>query len=449
MMKKKMTATLLGLALAASLVTGCSGGKTETKETTAAPEKTTAAASAESTAAEQTKAAEKGGETKTLEFMWFADGDETAAMRRVLDKYEESHPGIKVELVEVPYADLNEKLMMAITGGEAPALSRVTGSTLFYDAALDLTEALGGADAFFANYPESMKSNTSIIQDGKIFAIPGEASITGLVYNKTAFEKAGVSVPASIDECWTWEEFNDAMKKVVADGGVRYGLVLDATSQRWSNVMYEFGGRFLTEDGKAAFTSEETKKALEFTKESFDNGTWVKSVWLGGEDAANLFTSGQAAAHIGGSWLVAAYYNSITDFEWGVTYLPYSTVHGNCTGYKQFMGFEGSGCEEEAKELLAYLASAESASYYTDSLYISPRLDGANLPYEKGSEEFAKLNEDAAVASPNSTIDWGYPNFSTAYNTVIINTVKEYIAGNISVEECMAEIDAAAENLSK
>ena len=32
---------------------------------------------------------------------------------------------------------------------------------------------------------------------------------------------------------------------------------------------------------------------------------------------------------------------------------------------------------------------------------------------------------------------------------MIINAVKEYIAGNISVEDCMAEIDGAAENLSK
>ncbi len=440
-MSKKIVSLLLGVSVMAALLGGC-GGKESGGESSRAEQ-----ASGDETKTGGEEAS--GGEVKTLEFMWFADGNETAAMRKVLDKYEELHPDIKVELVEVPYADLNEKLMMAITGGEAPALSRVTGSPLFFDAALDLTDALGGADTFFADYPESMRSNTAIIQDGKIYAIPGEASITGMVYNKTAFEQAGVKVPASSNECWTWEEFNQAVEKVVENSDVRYGLVLDGTSQRWSNVLYEFGGRFLTEDGKAAFTSEEAKAALEFTKESFDKGTWVKSVWLGGEDAANLFTSGQAAAHIGGSWLIASYSDSITDFEWSVTYLPYSKVRGNCTGYKQFMGFEGSGYEEEAKELLAYLASAESASYYSESLYISPRLDGAQLEYTAGSEQFAILNEDAAAATSASTIDWGYPNFSTAYNTVIINTVKEYIAGNITVEECMAEMDAAADNLSQ
>lgn len=446
-MRKKFLSLLLGVAMTAALLAGCGGKESGVNDTAPAVGESSQAkeASEESSTAKEVS----DGETKTLEFMWFADGNETAAMRKVLDKYEELHPEIKVELVEVPYADLNEKLMMAITGGEAPALSRVTGSMLFYDAALDLTDALGGTEKFFADYPESMKSNTSIIQDGKIYAIPGEASITGLVYNKTAFEQAGVDVPASTDECWTWEEFNEAVKKVVENSDVRYGLVLDGTSQRWSNILYEFGGRFLTEDGQAAFTSEEAKAALEFTKESFDNGTWVKSVWLGGEDAANLFTSGQAAAHIGGSWLIASYTDSITDFEWSVTYLPYSKVRGNCTGYKQFMGFKGSGYEEETKELLAYLASAEAASYYSESLYISPRLDGANLEYRAGGTEFAILNEDAAAATPVSTIDWGYPNFSNAYNTVIINTVKEYIAGNITVEECMAEMDAAAENLPK
>ena len=445
-MKKRSISIMMSLTVMASLLAGCGNGGSGTTVTEAAK---TEGTKAEAAADQKKEDSGAPTEEKTLEFMWFADGDETTAMRKVLDQYEESHPGIKVELVEVPYADLNEKLMMAITGGEAPALARVTGSVLFKDVALDLTDALGGAETFFADYPESMKSNTGIILDGKIYAIPGEASITGLIYNKTAFEKAGVSVPESADQCWTWEEFNAALKKVVEGSDVRYGLALDATSQRWSNILYEFGGHFLTEDGQPVFTSEEAKKALEFTKASFDDGTWIKSIWLGGEDATNLFVSGQAAAHIGGSWKIAAYNNDIKDFEWGVTYLPYEITHGNCTGYKQFMGFQGSGYEEEAKELLAYLASAEAASYYTDSLYISPRLDGANLEYAFGSEEVATLNADAAMATPLSTLDWGYSNFSSAYNTVIINAVKEYIAGNISVEDCMAEIDGAAENLSK
>lgn len=382
------------------------------------------------------------GEVKTLEFFWFSDGDEGAAMRKVLDAYEAEHPNIKVELVEVPYADLNDKIMMAVSGGEPPALARVTSPMTFREVALDLTDAFGGADAFFADYPEAVSISNGIYYDGKIYSIPMEASITGIIYNKTAFEQAGVSVPQSTDEVWTWDEFTEKLQTVVDNSDVQYGMVLDNTVQRWSNILYEFGGKYLNDDGSPAFTSEETRNALEYTKQMFDDGLWVKSVWLGGEDASNLFTSGQVAAHFAGSWKVAAYHEAITDFEWGVTYLPYETERANIGGYKGVMGFQGSGVEEETKDLIVYLASKEASSYYEESLYISPRLDSANLDYSFGTEEFATLSEDLAASSTQPTFDMGYPDWYAGVSQTIMDGLCSYIAGDISADELMAEVDA-------
>lgn len=446
-MKKRLVSIVLSIGMAAGLV-GCTISTASSDTSDSASETSTETAEAsEEAAAEETPS----GETKTLQFMWFSDTDvETQTMRSILDGYEAENPGIKVELVEVPYADLDQKLTMAITGGEPPALARVTRPEVYYSEALVLNDSVGGSEAFLANYPDSIRANTNIYdaENDNIIAIPMELSVCTVIYNKTAFEKAGVEAPASSDECWTWEEFNEAMKKCIDSGAVRYGLDLDRTTQRWSNVFYEFGGRFLDDDGNPCFTSEAARAALEFTKQSFDEGLWASSVYLGNEDSTNLFVSGQCAAHIGGSWKVGAYTTDITDFEWGVTYLPYETVRANCTGPKFMMGFQGSGCEEEAADLLAYLASDAANSWYTECNFISPRNDAGDLTYAQNGEKFAILSEDAAASNDAYTKDsFAAVGYLGGMNTNIIDAVCEYLAGELTVDECMAQIDSEGAEL--
>lgn len=435
---KKVWIRLAAAAMVLSMFAGCSAetGSSSSSETGSS-------SSSSSSSAESSEQAEQSGEKVNLELFWYTDGIETEAMRRVLDKYEEDNPNITVEMMEVPYADLNNKLMMAISGGEPPALARVTSNQTFYDVALDLTDVFGGEEEFFALYPEFVRQDTDICLDGKIYTVPMEASITGLYYNATAFEKAGVSVPQSPDEIWTWEEFAEKLNTVMEKGGVQYGLAIDKTTQRWSTILYEFGGKYLNEDGNPAFTSDKTRECLEFTKEMFDNGTFVKSVYLGGEDANNLFRSGQVAAHLSGSWNITAVHDNVEDFEWGVTYLPYQEDRANIIGYKGVIGFQGSGVEEETKQLLLYLASKEaSTSYCSESLFISPRLDCADIEYSFGQEIFAVLADEQAHAGEDSVFDMKYPGWYSACNTTIIDGLCSYIAGDITADEFMAEVDA-------
>lgn len=438
-MKKVLSLVLVAVMMMAMLA-GCGGGNKETQ----APGGSSAAPSQG-----ETQSAAPSGETKTLEFMWFADSEtETNTMRSILDAYEAENPGIKVEMVEVPYADLNQKIMMALSGGEAPALARVTGADNFIDNALRLNEAFGGSEAFLSAYGDGMRSFTQVYRADQdlVYAIPMEASVCCVIYNKTAFEKAGVKAPESSDKCWTWDEFNAAMQACIDSGATRYGLDLDNTTQRWTNVFLEFGGRFLDDStGKPvpAFTSDAARNALEFTKECMDSGVWCKNVYLGGEDATNLFVSGQAAAHIGGSWKVGAYHEQITDFEWGITYLPYKEVRANCTGYKQLMGFQGSGVEEEAAKLLVYLASPAAAPWFENCMFISPRKDAAEyLNYEFGQDMFTAMSEDAAATNDAYfQYSYKYPGYAAGMGNVIIETVCEYLNGDISVEEAMKAID--------
>ena len=45
---------------------------------------------------------------------------------RLAEEYMELHPDIKIELIEVPYADVDNKLKNMLNAGEQPALARLT-----------------------------------------------------------------------------------------------------------------------------------------------------------------------------------------------------------------------------------------------------------------------------------------------------------------------------------
>ena len=53
--------------------------------------------------------------------------------------------------------------------------------------------------------------------DGKPFGVPHHTDTSALAYNKAHFTKAGItSVPQSLEEAWTWEEFVAVLQQLKA-----------------------------------------------------------------------------------------------------------------------------------------------------------------------------------------------------------------------------------------
>ncbi len=385
-------------------------------------------------------------EVKELDMFWFADGAETQAMLKLIEGYEALHPEIKINLLEIPFSEMEAKIMMSVSGGEAPALARTTESILsaVRDATLDIGQYTD-KDALLAQIMPSI--HNYFVINGKFCAVPTDVTANGLIYNKTAFDKAGVAVPTSPDDIWTWEEFVQALRTVMEKGGVQYGMVIDNPTHRWSTILYQFGGRFMGPDAPA-FDSPETLEAINFTKKLFDDGIVPKSTWLGGEDPNNMFRSGQVAAHLSGNWMLTNYRDNIKDFEWGVTYLPTQKNRSSVPGGKQLAAFANSGVEQEAVDFILYATSQEpNAQYCQDSLFISPRLDNAELTYSFGSEFFAVFANELANTVPEASQDWGFPGFAGKVNPIQREGMYEVVAGTRTPEEHIAEIVALAGEL--
>lgn len=423
---KKVLAMVLALAMAFAL-TACGGSGMSDQGTSGSGAGST-------------------GEVKEMDMFWFSDGGDTVAMQKLIDQYQTENPNIKINLIEIPFEDIQNKIMVSVSGGTPPALARTTESVTSFinEATIDFADYVD-KDELLSQFLPSIH-NYFVLND-KVCSVPTDVTANGLIYNKTAFEKAGVSVPTSPDDIWTWEEFEQALKTVMEKGGVQYGLVIDNPTHRWSTILYEFGGSLANENG-GNLSSPESLAAIEYTKHLFDEGIVPKSTWLGGEDPNNMFRSGQVAAHLSGNWIFINYRDNITDFEWGVTYLPTEVTRSSVPGGKQLTAFEGSGMEQEAVDFIMWVTAQEqNAQYCEESLLISPRLDNAELNYSFGSEYFAIMANELDNTVPEASFDWGYPNLSAELQTILEEGFSEVINGTMTAQELAAEADAATNAL--
>jgi alpha-1,4-digalacturonate transport system substrate-binding protein len=160
-----------------------------------------------------------GGNNVTLDFVWFSDGNEGEIMKGIIKDYEAKNTNVKVNMIEVPYKDLSTKLKTMISGGQPPALARISTTELggFANQAVELSESNGGLDKYTAQFVDSLKP--FYVVNNKAVAAPMDVTANGLIYNKTLFDKAGVKVPTSPDQVWTWDEFSAALKQVMEKGG--------------------------------------------------------------------------------------------------------------------------------------------------------------------------------------------------------------------------------------
>ncbi|MBB6022295.1 alpha-1,4-digalacturonate transport system substrate-binding protein [Paenibacillus sp. JGP012] len=385
------------------------------------------------------------GKQSTLDFLWFSDGNEGEVVKQIIKDYEQNNSNVKINLIEVGFKDIQTKLKTMLSGGKPPALSRVTDTGSFANQAVDLTPYVENAEQFEDQFIDSLKPY--YVMDNKLVAAPMDVTANGLIYNKTLFDKAGVKVPTSPDDVWTWDEYIAALKQVMAKGGARYGMVWDVTPHRWSTLLYQNGGSILTEDGSAAaINSEAGVRSMEMFKQLHQDGIMPESVWLGGENPNNLFRSGTVATHWAGNWMINNY-KDITDFEWGVTYMPKGTQRSSVPGGKFLMAFKGSGQEQEAAKFIEYLTSKEvNSKYNQESLFMSPRKDSAKLNYEFGKEMFEVFSDELKNSSPLAASDWSKQTLISKISTDLKNNIMDVLSDKATPQQAL---DIMAEKINE
>lgn len=428
------------LALLIVLLAACASGNSNSNENKSQNENNSQTQS-QSQNQNQSKGSEGTEQAKEvkIDIVWYNNATESESLKKIIENYKQQNSNVTFNIIEVPYSDMVTKIKMMVAGGDPPELARVTGPNELKDSLLDLSEYVD-REAFLDQFIEVAQPYAQY--DGKLVAAPIDTTANGLIYNKDLFDKAGVSVPTSPDEVWTWEEFADALKQVMEKGGARFGLSFDFSTHRFSTLIYQAGGQIFNDQNNGmAINTPEFIRTLKYFKQLHDEKIIPESIWLGGENPNNLFRTGQTAVHFSGNWMLSNYRDNL-DFNWGVTYLPKDKTRSSVGGGNMMVAFKDTGNEKEAVDFLQFFISQEqNALFSEENLLLSSRKDNGNLNYEFGSDMFKIFADELAVTPQAAGRDWSSVHmapFGSEYKATIVSVLR----GEISPEDAAQHLES-------
>jgi putative chitobiose transport system substrate-binding protein len=214
-------------------------------------------------------------------------------MRRVIEAWEQGHPGVKVRWTDVPWGSVERKLLAAVFARTAPDLVNLNpnfAANLASKGGLrDLTPLLppDAADRYLAGIW------TSGQQQGEQFGIPWYLTARVTIANRRLLQRAGLSAPPR-----RWEEV-PAYAEAVRRRTGRYALfvtVVPDDSGELMEALVQMGVRLLDDRQRAAFNSPVGRRAFAFWSDLYRRGLLPREVVSQGyRRAIELFQAGDLA----------------------------------------------------------------------------------------------------------------------------------------------------------
>ena len=282
------------------------------------------------------------------------------------------HPNL-IQIFEVGTAS-----MMAAKGAIRPVYEIMEAAST----PVDTSKLLGSVASYYSS------------TDGKLIAMPFNASTTVLYYNKDAVKKAGGD-PDHFPT--TWPEVAELAKKIKESGACKYGLTSGWQSwvqlesfSAWHNVPFATNNNgYDGLDTKLLFNSPLHVKHIDFLSKLQKDGVMV---YVGRKsEAINAFTSGEAGILMNSSGSYAAV-KAGAKFQWGVALLPYwpdvkgapqNTVIGGAAIWA--MAGHSKDAEKGAAAFLNYLLKPEvQARFHQLTGYVPVTLEGYELTKQQG-----------------------------------------------------------------
>lgn len=261
----------------------------------------------------------------TLKYMSW-DPAQLNQERPAIAAFEAAHPGIKVQTQTMPPKDYWPHVSALAASSDLPDVMMMSSAYIQQWAEAgnlaDLTPVLKDVD--LSAYTQSAV-DTARFKDG-LYAVPQSWSGPVLYYNKTAFDAAGVSYPASD---WTWGKFLDAARKLTIDTNGdgspdQWGYYIFGRYAQVDGWVYRNGGRYLNADATVIDPNPAAISALRFlTDLVVKEKVAPPPKDLQGVRQQDVFPLGMAAMWVDGSWNI---FNTRTiagdTFKWGIAEIP-------------------------------------------------------------------------------------------------------------------------------
>ena len=286
-MKKRLLSLLACAAVAVTTFTACGGNAAKTNSGSASKSSAAATTSSTKSASATTGSAKQAAaEPVTVEFWTISlKANFEEFFNKLIADYQTANPNVTINWVDVPYDDVQSKLVTAVAGGTAPDVvnlnTQMALTLVGQDALVDLNKA--ATDEQKSIYIESLWNSAKV--GDSVYAFPWYASPDIMFYNQDLMKKGGIEAPATFDQALEKaEKFYKDTKAYLFQ------------PDEFFNLLIEENIPILNEDGtKAAFNTQASVDLLTKYKTYTDKGVLPKTNWGSWDEALKLFESGKLA----------------------------------------------------------------------------------------------------------------------------------------------------------
>lgn len=378
------------------------------------------------------------GEVTTLR-MWGL-GREGELVAELLADFEREHPGIRVEIQQLPFTAAHEKLLTAFVGDATPDLTQLGNTWLPELAALG---ALAPLDAEVARssvvqaddyFPGIWDTNQI---DGVRWGVPWYVDTRLLFYRRDLLAAAGYPAPPT-----RWPDWLAALRAIQARAGTgQYAVLLPLDEfEQLVSFALQTGDPLLRDRGRwGNFESAGFRRALAFYLGMFVEQLAPKVTLIQVPNPWAELARGYFAFFLHGPWSIGEFKRRLPAAQqalWATAALPGPSGPGaGIAGGCSLVVFRRSPHQREAWQLIEYLSRPEvQRRFYALSGDLPPRRSAWNAL--AGDERVAAFRDQLERVRPAPPVpEW--ERIATE-----LRVVSERAARRVSPATTPAELDA-------
>ena len=357
-MKNKVIAMLLSMSMVAGLWTGC--------------------VSAED--------GSDSAEAVTLEILSLkTEEGPTAAFQEMMDNYTAANPNVTFEIQSMSSDDLKTTLRARSASGDMPDII-----TWMKEVEPEFLVDLSGEE-FLSNLNADTVAGANAIYEDAVYAMPIDNGYIGLYYNKDVLEANGLEAPTTLDELIS------CCETLQANGVTPFASSLSNLSVPYMSLIALFAETVYgpnpnwsaeRDAGEHTIVADEGwKQAFDILKDVVykycDPDTAYNQSY---DDCAALIANGEVAFYGHGSWALSGIRDVNPDANIGLMAFPISDNPDDakllCFPDTSMSICADSENIDAAKDFLAYMASEEAGTIWSENVKVSSAVNGVTVDYD-------------------------------------------------------------------
>ena len=375
----------------------------------------------------------------TIKFVSLAYQPPTvAAVKKIVDSFNASHPKIKVQLVQGSFDTINDQLVTQFQGGTAPDVFHSQASLISnFEQQGYLADLKPYLDK---NLVSSVPGGVlSTVSDGeKIYAAPTLLQSYVVFANTDLLKAAGATVPTG--SSMSWDQFQALAKQATSNGHFGLGWGLKQPTAAVMNLSLNFDGTYFSGSGSDTKISVGDNELQVPTRMGQmlrqDKSLSPVSITQSGADTLPGFYAGKYAMVVGGDFIAQSIVaQAPKTFHWTVLPALSGTSAHQAADPQSLSVSKQSKHVEQAAEFINYYEQPANLAAVAEGDWLIPATSAASDAVKAatgGKNGWAQIlpTGQQLIDAPFSRAT-NYPRWKTE---VAQPALQQYLAGSIDID---------------